>query len=89
MQQMTLRIDRKQVTFGHGPMLSGALMYVCLCNAITDRAMRACAERDCPTVSSVYRSLGAKPKCGKCAPLVLQLLRRAVEIPDTQPAAAG
>ncbi len=70
-------------------MPSGTLMYVCLCNAITDRAIRACAEGDCPTVSSVYRSVGAKPKCGKCAPLVLQLLRRAVEIPDARTAAAA
>jgi bacterioferritin-associated ferredoxin len=64
-------------------------MYVCLCNAITDRAVRTCAEGGCPTVSSVYRSLGARPKCGKCAPLVLKFLRRAVETPDARPAAAA
>jgi bacterioferritin-associated ferredoxin len=61
-------------------------MYVCVCNAVTDRDVRTHAERDANTVSTVYRSLGFKPKCGKCVPLVRQLMRQAVELPE--PAAA-
>ncbi|HEY1259436.1 MAG TPA: (2Fe-2S)-binding protein [Stellaceae bacterium] len=58
-------------------------MYVCVCNAFTDRDVRSHAERDAGTVSTVYRSLGATPKCGKCVPLVLQLMRQvAVELPE-------
>ena len=49
-------------------------MYVCLCNAITDRDFRAHAADESCTVATVYRSLGTKPKCGKCVPLVRELL---------------
>jgi bacterioferritin-associated ferredoxin len=54
-------------------------MYVCLCNAITDRDFRAHVEGDGRTVSMVYRSLGTKPQCGKCVPFVQQLLRQATD----------
>ncbi len=63
-------------------------MYVCVCNAISDREVRARAQAECSTVSAIYRSLGAKPKCGKCVPLVCQLLRQVVELPQSQTAAA-
>jgi bacterioferritin-associated ferredoxin len=59
-------------------------MYVCLCNAITDRDFRAHAADESCTVATVYRSLGTKPKCGKCVPYVRQLLRQVVEIPRSQ-----
>jgi bacterioferritin-associated ferredoxin len=64
-------------------------MYVCVCNAITDRDVRAHADADGSTVSMVYRSLGRKPKCGKCVPLVRQLLRPVVEISHPEPAPAA
>jgi bacterioferritin-associated ferredoxin len=64
-------------------------MYVCLCNAITDRDFRAQAQCEGCTVSAVYRALGATPQCGKCVPFVRQLLRRAVDIPRPEPAAAA
>ena len=63
-------------------------MYICVCHAITDRDVRAQAQGECSTVSMIYRSLGAKPKCGKCVPLVRQLLRQVVELPQPQPVAA-
>jgi bacterioferritin-associated ferredoxin len=59
-------------------------MYLCVCNAVTDRAARAQLKNDCLTVATVYRALGVKPKCGKCVPLVRQLLRQAVELPQSQ-----
>jgi bacterioferritin-associated ferredoxin len=62
-------------------------MYVCLCNGITDREFRAhVAVEDC-TVSTVYRSLGKKPQCGKCVPYVKQLLRQVIDIASPQPMA--
>ena len=64
-------------------------MYVCVCNAITDRDICAQAACERSTVAMIYRSLGTKPKCGKCVPLVRQLLRQAVEPPpQTVPALA-
>ena len=64
-------------------------MYVCLCNGITDRDFRAHAADENCTVSTVYRSLGTKPRCGKCVPYVRQLLRQAVEMPRLQPLTAA
>jgi bacterioferritin-associated ferredoxin len=64
-------------------------MYVCVCNAITDREVRAQAQRDGSTVAAIYRSLGRKPTCGKCVPLVCQLLRQVVELPQPPAAVAA
>ena len=64
----------------------GMLMYVCLCNRITDRDFRAQTECGGCTVSAVYRALGKKPQCGKCVPFVRQLLRQVIELPQRQPA---
>jgi bacterioferritin-associated ferredoxin len=50
-------------------------MYICLCNALTDRDVRACCDGS-NSVSMVYRSLGCEPQCGKCVPLVRQMLRQ-------------
>jgi bacterioferritin-associated ferredoxin len=50
-------------------------MYVCLCNALTDRDVRAHSTGGC-SVSMVYRSLGCEPQCGKCVPYVRQMLRQ-------------
>jgi bacterioferritin-associated ferredoxin len=41
-------------------------MYVCLCNAVTDRQIRSQSECTRGTVAEVYRALGIKVKCGKC-----------------------
>jgi bacterioferritin-associated ferredoxin len=50
-------------------------MYICLCNALTDRDVRAHSDSGC-SVSMVYRALGCEPQCGKCVPLVCQMLRQ-------------
>ncbi len=56
-------------------------MYVCLCNAITDRDFRAQCGGGDRSVAMVYRALGATPQCGKCVPLVRQMLRQGAETP--------
>jgi bacterioferritin-associated ferredoxin len=48
-------------------------MYLCICNAITDRQARAHQSEIC-SVAAFYRALGVKPKCGKCVPLVREML---------------
>ena len=54
-------------------------MYICLCNALTDRDVRGqCGDGSC-SVAMVYRALGAKPQCGKCVPYVREMLRGPVE----------
>ena len=48
-------------------------MYLCICNAITDREARSHRSASC-SVAAFYRELGVKPKCGKCVPLVREML---------------
>jgi bacterioferritin-associated ferredoxin len=50
-------------------------MYVCLCNALTDRQLRQHLARGVRSVSMLYRACGTEPQCGKCVPLVRQMLR--------------
>jgi bacterioferritin-associated ferredoxin len=50
-------------------------MYICLCNGLTDRDVRAHSEGGC-SVAMVYRALGCEPQCGKCVPFVRQMLRQ-------------
>ncbi len=48
-------------------------MYVCVCNALTDREVRACAGA--VSVTDVYRRCGCAPRCGKCVPAVREILQ--------------
>jgi bacterioferritin-associated ferredoxin len=49
-------------------------MYICLCNGLTDRQIRAQCDNG-GSVAMVYRGLGCEPQCGKCVPFVRQMLR--------------
>lgn len=51
-------------------------MYICLCNALTERQIRqAAATCDDGSTLGVYRACGTQPRCGKCRPLVEGILR--------------
>ena len=54
-------------------------MYVCLCNALTDRDLRPHTVAGAGSVSMVYNACGCRPQCGKCVPLVRQMLREGGE----------
>ena len=54
-------------------------MYLCICNAISDRQVRALAESGITQAPEVYRALGCAPQCGKCIPFVQETLTQAVE----------
>ena len=54
-------------------------MYICLCYGIRDRDLHPHTAGGCCSVSMVYQSLGAEPKCGKCVPFVRQALRQAAD----------
>jgi len=50
-------------------------MFICVCNALTDRQLReVCCEPN-STVADVYRFLGCSLKCGRCVESARQLLR--------------
>lgn len=41
-------------------------MYICVCNAVTDREIRQCAELGARTVDELRDALGVASCCGKC-----------------------
>lgn len=49
-------------------------MYVCICNAVTDRAIRDAAARGVSTADELAAETGAGTCCGACRPLALQIL---------------
>jgi bacterioferritin-associated ferredoxin len=55
-------------------------MYVCLCLGFTDRQVRAARERSDGCVSGVYSALGGAPRCGKCVPMVRDILREGASL---------
>lgn len=62
-------------------------MIVCSCNRLNDRDVRDCATK-VSGVSSVYKSLGCAPQCGRCAQAIHAILREeqsAVVVPDDLP----
>jgi bacterioferritin-associated ferredoxin len=58
-------------------------MYICICNALSDRTLAAAAGSGAKSVAQVFRRCAARPQCGKCLPDVAQLIEdaRAEEAP--------
>ena len=51
-------------------------MYVCLCNALTDRQVKqAAANAGTTKMSSVYAACGCRAQCGQCVKTLVTLLR--------------
>ena len=53
-------------------------MYICLCNGFTDRQVRTTIDESAASVAQVYQALGCAPRCGKCVPVVRDMLHRAL-----------
>lgn len=52
------------------------VVYVCLCNALTDRRMQqAMQQAGCQRPCDVYDACGCRPQCGQCVKAVLAMLR--------------
>ncbi len=51
-------------------------MYVCICNALTDRRLKeAAVAHGCRRPGEVYAACGCSVQCGQCVRAVLNLLR--------------
>jgi bacterioferritin-associated ferredoxin len=50
-------------------------MYVCICNALTERQVNGLLDQEVRTPSAVYRRLGCVPQCGKCVSEIVSMLR--------------
>jgi bacterioferritin-associated ferredoxin len=49
-------------------------MYVCICNAIPEREVRACAEQGMRSVEDLAFALGLGTCCGRCRECAARLL---------------
>jgi bacterioferritin-associated ferredoxin len=53
------------------------LVYICICNAVTDKAVRECAEDGARSVEDLTARLGVAAGCGRCRECATELLREA------------
>ena len=58
-------------------------MYICLCNAITERQVRECARSGASSVAELTSQLGVGAGCGRCLECAVELLREGMQ---TEPA---
>ncbi len=49
-------------------------MYVCICNAVTERTIREHAAAGVTTLDQLTHATGAGACCGACRPLALEVL---------------
>lgn len=49
-------------------------MYVCICNAVTDKQIRAEARAGCCSLRELSQRTGCATTCGKCARMARELL---------------
>lgn len=49
-------------------------MYVCVCNAVTDRQIRSEVQGGACSMRQLQLSLGVAATCGRCAPCARELL---------------
>ncbi|MCE5233309.1 MAG: (2Fe-2S)-binding protein [Mizugakiibacter sp.] len=65
-------------------------MYVCICNAVTDRDIRRAVEAGVRGFAELQARTGCSTTCGCCEPLARQVLSEAVaEVRMRLPAAAA
>jgi bacterioferritin-associated ferredoxin len=50
-------------------------MYICLCNALTEKDVESAVAGGARNLSTVYRSHGCKVRCGKCTCQVRDIIR--------------
>ena len=56
-------------------------MYVCVCQAVTERQIREAAMRGAHTLRDLRRELGIARECGSCAACARDCLREALAAP--------
>lgn len=49
-------------------------MYVCLCNGITERAVKAAADAGARSLGDLKAMTGCATTCGSCADVAMQVL---------------
>lgn len=50
-------------------------MYICICNAINDRMVDEALTAGARSVARVYKHHECAPRCGKCIPLMREMVQ--------------
>ncbi|KAB7623037.1 bacterioferritin-associated ferredoxin [Alkalilimnicola sp. S0819] len=50
-------------------------MYVCICNAVTDKQIRRAVADGAQSMRELRKQLGVCSDCGKCGPCAREILR--------------
>ena len=50
-------------------------MYICICNAITEREVKACVARGVSSLEELAASLGVGAGCGRCRDCAAEILQ--------------
>lgn len=58
------------------------LMYVCICNALTDKEISAAAQEGARDVDDAFQMLGAEICCGQCYCLAEEVIEYASSAPS-------
>jgi len=66
-----------------------AAVYICICNAVTDREIRGAASLGIHTLDALREELGVASCCGKCEPEARRLLASCAGCPNRATALAG
>ncbi|ETI62478.1 (2Fe-2S)-binding protein [Marinomonas profundimaris] len=60
-------------------------MYVCICNQVSDRAIKASIQEGATTMRALYKEHSIGSQCGKCCQCAKKLLNNElIKIAETQ-----
>ena len=60
-------------------------MYICICNAISDREVKEAVEAGAVTWTDVHKRNGCEPNCGKCECDIVDFILRKGETIKADP----
>jgi bacterioferritin-associated ferredoxin len=52
-------------------------LYICICNAVTEKAVRECAQKGACSIDELAYELGVGAGCGRCRDCATEVLREA------------
>jgi len=61
------------------------IMYVCICNAITDKQIRQAADSGARNLWDLQRELGVASNCGACKQMAADILRETANREELTP----
>ena len=62
-------------------------MYICLCQGVTDTAIRRAVDQGVETVAELSMKTGAGTRCGSCVPMAREIMEERLAERDALPAA--